>query len=404
MVLASLNYSTRFAVSSMRQNTLSTQSLTQWLSRLVQIPSVTPSQACLLAGVAGEAAMAKAVAGFFKQLGASVSIQEVQTGRDNVIGYWQGTSDRLIAVDVHMDTVGVQHMTDPPFDGRCEDGKVFGRGAVDTKATLAVVLAMLEAIQKQGRALTPSLLVAATVDEEVGATGAPALAMWLNERGMVVDQLAVAEPTMCRPVFGHKGVVRTEFHIKGKAAHSSQPQQGHNALLAAAKIIDAMDQENHRLQAMTINPDNNPLGPGTLTPTRLHAGEGDNIVPSAAILCVDRRVTAGEDIATIKKQLIEIAQNASPLPVDAKQIVSIGSFARDPESPWVKQLAQWAGMEPGVVSYGTNAWAYGQDVAKECIVIGPGSIDQAHSKTEWVTLAELSRLADIYAQWWELSS
>lgn len=380
------------------------QRLSEWLARLVQIPSVTPSQACERAGTAGEAAMAKAVGGFFEQLGGSVCRQEVQTGRENVIGHWPGTSNRLIAIDVHMDTVGVGHMTDPPFDGRCEDGKVFGRGAVDTKATLAVVLALLESIQNQGQSLKPGLIVAATVDEEDGATGAPMFAQWLKARGMLVNELAVAEPTMCRPVYGHKGVVRTEFHIQGKAAHSSQPQHGHNALLAAVKIVDAMDLEHRRLQAQPNDPQINPLGPGVLTATRLHAGEGDNIVPSSATLCVDRRVTAGENIAAIQKQLIEIATSACPLPLTAKQIVSIDSFARDPTSPWVRQLAQWSGMEPGVVSYGTNACAYGHDVAKECIVIGPGSIDQAHGKTEWVTLDELSRLADIYAQWWELSS
>ena len=70
-----------------------------------------------------------------------------------------------------------------------------------------------------------------------------------------------------------------------------------------------------------------------------------------------------------------------------------------PDTPWLHQLAAWSGQAPAVAPYGTNAWAYA-GVAKECVVLGPGSIEQAHGPEEWVSLGELEKLAGIYARWW----
>lgn len=100
-------------------------------------------------------------------------------------------------------------------------------------------------------------------------------------------------------------------------------------------------------------------------------------------------------------RLAQLASDACPLPVQAQTLKQIDAFSQDPESPWVQQLAQWSGSRPAVAPYCTNAWAYG-GLARECVVIGPGSIDQAHGVEEWVEISELEKLARMYARWWEL--
>ncbi|MDQ2998955.1 MAG: M20/M25/M40 family metallo-hydrolase, partial [Chloroflexota bacterium] len=122
------------------------EQLTTWLARLVQIPSVTPEQAGPRAGAPSEARLAETVAGWFRELGGDVYVEDVVPGRPNVYGIWRGTSARWAALDVHMDTVGVEQMLGDPFGGELRDGRVYGRGAVDTKASLAVALALLEAL------------------------------------------------------------------------------------------------------------------------------------------------------------------------------------------------------------------------------------------------------------------
>jgi acetylornithine deacetylase/succinyl-diaminopimelate desuccinylase-like protein len=374
------------------------EQLTTWLARLVQIPSVTPEQAGARAGAPGEARLAAAVAAWFRDFGGDVSIEDVLPGRPNVYGIWRGTSQRWAALDVHMDTVGVEQMSGDPFGGELRDGRVYGRGAVDTKASLAVALALLEALHRSGGSPATNLLIAATADEENLARGASAFAAWVRRRSIALDQLMVAEPTRCRPVHGHKGVVRLVFDIAGEPAHSSQPQLGKNAITAAAHLALALDAEHRRLAAA---PPTSALGAPTLTVTLIGGGRGLNVVPDACSLSLDRRVVAGERADAVVAALADLAQRACPLPVTMQQLVSADAFLQAPDTPWLQQLADWSGQPPTIAPYGTNAYAYA-GLARECVVLGPGSIDQAHGVEEWVEVAELAKLATLYARWWGL--
>src|SRR5215213_3486633 len=135
--------------------------LAAWLKRLVHIPSVTPEQAGPRAGAPGEARLAEAVAGWFRDFGGEVYVEDVLPGRPNVYAIWRGASERWAALDVHMDTVGVEQMSGDPFGGELRDGRVYGRGAVDTKASLAVALALLEALHRSGGRPASNLLLTA---------------------------------------------------------------------------------------------------------------------------------------------------------------------------------------------------------------------------------------------------
>jgi acetylornithine deacetylase/succinyl-diaminopimelate desuccinylase-like protein len=370
--------------------------LAAWLKRLVQIPSVTPEQAGPRAGAPGEARLAEALAGCFRDLGGEVHVEDVLPGRPNVYGIWRGTSERWAALDVHMDTVGVDQMLGEPFSGELRDGRVYGRGAVDTKASMAVALALLEALHRSGSRPASNLLIAATADEENLARGAAAFAAWVRRQSIALDQLMVAEPTLCRPVHGHKGVVRLVFDIAGAPAHSSQPQLGRNAITAAAHLALGLDAEHRRLAEVAPS---SALGAGTLTVTLIGGGSGLNIVPDACSLSLDRRVVAGERADAVVAALFDLAQRACPLPVTMRQVLAVDAFFQAPDTPWLGQLAEWSGQPPTIAPYGTNAYAY-DGLARECVVLGPGSIDQAHGVEEWVELTELARLAAIYERWW----
>lgn len=369
--------------------------LATWLTRLVQIPSVAPAQAGPRAGTPGEAAITAAAAHWFTALGGEVHTEAVLPNRPNVYGIWRGQSDRWLAVDVHTDTVGVEQMTGDPFSGAVRDGNVNGRGAVDDKATLAVLLAVLEAMQQRGETPAANLLIAATVDEEVGATGAPAAAAWLRRQGITVDELIVAEPTLCTPIHGHKGVVRLALTVQGKAAHSSQPYLGHNAIVGAAQVIMGLQEEHDRLQTLEPSPLGNPM----LTVTLVNGGVGINVVPDACTVALDRRVVVGEKAATVAANLQALAQQHAFLPLNVEALLSLDAFYQPPTSSLIGNLVAWSGAAPQLAPYGTNAWAY-QDVAQQCVVFGPGSIDQAHGAEEWVSLDELAKAAAIYARWW----
>ena len=156
--------------------------LVDWLARLVQTPSVHPDHPAPVGGTTGEARLATHLEHWFADLGGEVHRDVVYPHRWNVLGIWRGTTNAWAALDVHIDTVGVEQMPGDPFDGRLEDDKVWGRGAVDTKASLAIALSVLEEMRGQGKRPKPNLLIAATVDEEVAQGGARAFARWCGIR------------------------------------------------------------------------------------------------------------------------------------------------------------------------------------------------------------------------------
>ena len=85
------------------------------------------------------------------------------------------------------------------------------------------MLALLDEMQRRGEVLRPNLVVCASLDEETGCGGAPVFARWVRRRGLKLDQLLVAEATMCAPIYGHKGSSNVIFEIHGEAGHSSKP-------------------------------------------------------------------------------------------------------------------------------------------------------------------------------------
>ncbi len=366
------------------------------LAELVQIPSVNVLQAGPRSGPAGELALAEHIANRAEMLGASVSLDEVQPGQPNVYARFPGRTDEVVAVDVHLDTVGVEHMEGDPFDGRITEHRVYGRGAVDTKATLAILLNLLAEAKAGSGGLSPTLLLVGTISEEQGGLlGAVGFRDWLVKQGMVVDRLIVAEPTLCSPVHGHKGGVGIEVAVQGKAAHSSTPELGVNAISAAARIVSAIDAENQRLIAAGGT---TAVGPGTVGVTKVAGGVAQNIVPPASSLYVGRRLAPGEKPDDVKRRLGElITAAAEPAEVELTPTLGVRAFYAPPDAPLIAELSELGDTTAITATYGSNALLY-HHVAKQLVVFGPGSIDQAHQAVEWVAISELVKAADIYRQ------
>ncbi len=373
--------------------------ITERVTELVRIPSVNPLHAGPVSGDGAERELSDWLANHTEALGADVVVDPVEDDRCNVYARFEGSSDRAVTIDVHLDTVGVEHMTDDPFDGRVEDGRVYGRGSVDTKATFAVVLQVLEELKAAGQRPVPTVNLVGTVSEEGGGLlGAARYRDWLLERGQRIEQIVVAEPTMCAPVHGHKGGIGLDVTVHGHAAHSSKPHLGANALSGAARVVVAIDEEQDRLAALEAT---TPVGKGTVSVTELSGGLARNIIPDECALYVGRRTAPGEDIAQVRAALCELIESsAAPLSTTIESLYGDGSpgFYQDPSCSLVAVLAQLADTSPTTAEYGSNALKYGE-VAEQLVVFGPGSIDQAHQAVEWVDISQLNRAVDIYRSW-----
>lgn len=347
-------------------------------------------------GPGGEGPLAEWLAERSEALGAEVVLDEVEPDRPNLYARFEGSRDRLVVIDVHLDTVGVEHMEGDPFDGRVADGRLYGRGSVDTKATFAVVLAILEDVAAGRHELGPSVMLVGTVGEEIGGLiGAHRFNEWMAESGTRPDEIVVAEPTMCAPVHGHKGGLGLEMTVHGHAAHSSKPHLGANAIEGASRIVSAFMSEQERLAA---GPAATAMGPGTLSVTEIDGGLARNIIPDSCRVYAGRRTSPGEDPDELFEQLGELARRAAaPLDVTVEMANgrSSAAFYRAPDSALVNRLSTLAEEPPEVATFGTNALVYA-DSADELVVFGPGSIDQAHQAVEWVEISEIERAHRVY--------
>jgi len=361
--------------------------VTDLLSQLVACPSVNPKSATHFSSPLGEAGMVALLEELLRSWGAKVDIHEVHPNRPNLLACFPGKNpNRSILLDAHTDTVAVDGMIIPPFTPTVRDGKLYGRGACDTKGPMAAMLLGLRRILDAGQP-PATVWFAATCNEESGGTGAYALA----KQNIHVDFALAAEPTDLKIVHMHKGCLRVDIKTSGVAVHSSMPDRGVNAIYKMCRVIDRLEREVAPALAKTKHPQ---LGSPTLSVGLINGGSQVNIVPDSCSIQVDRRVIPGEQRDDIVQQL---AGN------EACEVTEFYPALEEPADSAASQHVANAcrkviGRADFVVApYATNAGIY-HAAGIPSLVIGPGSLAQAHTKDEFVDLNEVVRGVDLFAE------
>lgn len=361
------------------------------LQRLVAIPSVNPSLADD-PSVGGEARLAEFLAGHLEHAGYKVAWHEATHGRPNVVGrYGPAQPRRSILVESHLDTQGIHGMTVPPFEGGVRDGKLFGRGACDTKGPMAAALTALD--QPTLDALAGAgvqVLYIGAMGEEKGNLGAEELV----ELGVGADEALILEPTDLNVVHAHKGALWFELEVEGLAAHGSNPALGLSAIRGMMKAIERIESLVETEARTHIHP---LLGKPTVNIGLIRGGSSINIVPDRCVIEVDRRVLPGD---TSDKVMGQVQQELDALKAKgafgAWHIHKIKDgipFETTSESALVKRLLKSC-ADAGVQSRAEGAGWYSDAgpfsrTCKEVAVFGPGSIRQAHTADEFIELSSL---------------
>ena len=302
----------------------------------------------------------------------------------------------------HADTVDVKNMTVNPFIAEVIDGKLYGRGACDTKGSGA---SMLWALQKysQGVDKPNNIALLFVTDEEISKTGANSfVGAQLSQLPWKPVGVIVGEPTMCRLVVAHNGVLRWKIRTKGVAAHSSNPANGKSAISAMAKLI----LEFERIYCAETNAIHLLTGRSACSINTINGGSAVNIIPSVCEIEIDRRILPGEDPLDVRKSIQAVLDRIS-LANSSIEIETSEPFIDFPLDPLsnVEFAAQISKSLDSLgfadellgVAYGTDASTY-SIAGLPAVVIGPGSIDQAHTKDEWIELQELDKAVVIYEQ------
>jgi acetylornithine deacetylase/succinyl-diaminopimelate desuccinylase family protein len=362
------------------------------LAELIALPSVNPAFMPPRHPHAGEKNVADFLASVAARAGLEIELQKVMPGRFNLLARLRPRNKvrRTILLAPHLDTVGANATK---FIPQRKNGRLYGRGACDTKGSIAAMLtALCELADSKSLPLETEIVFAGLIDEEHAQAGSRALAA----SGFKADMAIVGEPTRLQVVTAHKGSLWLDLETRGKAAHGATPQLGKNAIHEMARIVDLLETD----YAAQLRKRKHPLlGAATVNVGKISGGTQPNIVPDFCKISVDRRTLPGETDAKVKREIaaflrfMKLSANIS-----STKLAPALPLETNYKLPLVQQYLKCVGQtKPLGVHYFCDA-AILSAGGIPSVVFGPGDIAQAHTEDEWISLTELERGKNLLLQ------
>lgn len=324
-------------------------------------------------------------------------------GRFNVSCEYQGKKPGpVITLCTHLDTVPPYEMKDP-FQARIEDGKLYGRGAVDVRGILAAMSMVMKMLFTERPEICGEVRFLAVSDEESGSYGM----RQALKHGYNADLTIVGEPTDLRIGAAHKGVAWLQIDFKGQTAHGSVPEEGHNAVYDGSHFVNYLLSDTiPELKKYRTHP---LLGPASINVGRMDGGTRPTIVPEFCRIQIDRRLVPGEDASTALEEIKAAARKAAGEAADFEAGIILGDrqhpFPPLDSTPYKAVLecvqdvlAEATGCRSSCIGlpFWTDAALPGYYTGKPALVIGPGNIAQAHSNNEYVDIRQLEQSVQVY--------
>ena len=355
------------------------------LQDLVRIPSVNPHGDPGTDQI-GEALIAEYLVNFLRGLGAQAELREVQPDRPNVVAHWPGDrpgKPRLLFAP-HTDTVSVGGMTIDPFSGEVREGKVWGRGASDTKGPMATMLWALKESREKLPRLGHEIWFAGLMSEETDQHGSRALAA--EEQ---FDFVIAAEPTNLDVVHAHKGSAFFNLRTTGRASHASRPDPSSNAI---DKMLDVLAVIRTEFAAEFAEEHDPLLGNSTLSIGTIRGGTKTNIIPDFCEASVDMRFVPKHYrpgmIDRFRERLQKVCADVEVAAIPSPPLYT------DPAHPLIQKLGE-CGAKPVGAPWLCDACFFAER-GMAAIALGPGSIAQAHTKDEYIAVADLEKGVDFF--------
>lgn len=331
-------------------------------------------------------------------------------GMGNILGRI-GSGKRVIMMDSHTDTVGIGNPKEwkwDPYQGKVENGYVYGRGACDQRAGMACMVYAAKLIKEFDLLGDYTLWVVGSVQEE-DCDGLPWLYI-LQEDGIQPELVVITEPSSLQVYRGHRGRMEIEVHLHGRSCHASAPERGDNPIYKMNALVREIEQLNSRLKNDVF------LGKGTVAVTEIRSlSPSLCAVPSSCSIHLDRRLTAGEtkESAIAEIRALPSAKDAEIEILEYKHASYTGlvypmekyypTWVLEPDHPAVKAAVQTFEQINGVTpvvdkwTFSTNGVGSMGICGVPTMGFGPGDEVDAHSVGERVSIDHLVKAVQLYA-------
>jgi succinyl-diaminopimelate desuccinylase len=362
---------------------------------LVQIPSVNPPGDCVDAIAYVEKP--------FRDAGFECELIDNDPTQPNLIATYGPEGGKRLLVNAHVDVVPTGERSAwkfDPFGAEVDDGKVYGRGAGDDKASITAQAIASLLLKESGLPLKGQLVYTAVSDEESGGVHGAAL---VSEKIPDPDWVIVGEQTLNRVAIGEKGGAGCEIIVHGKTAHGALPWEGANAIEGVAEVIVALRRE---LWPKLTERTHWAFKPSSGSVNMITGGVKANVVPDQASIFIDRRIVPGEDPDECRAEILAIAEQAIQNVPGCRVELASPKFGKKAsaaplDDPLVVAMlganeAIGANTEPTGFSMGTDG-RFWQAKGVPTIIYGPGDPSLAHIPDEWVGIDEMVEATRAYA-------
>ncbi|WP_448567811.1 acetylornithine deacetylase [Thalassotalea ganghwensis] len=358
------------------------------LTQLIAQPSISSA---LPNWDQGNLSTIQLLAAWFEQLGFTINIHSVPHSRNkyNLLAKL-GDGDGGLLLAGHSDTVPYdeQRWQSDPFQVKDADDKFYGLGTCDMKGFFAFILQACKQLHKQS--LNKPLYILATADEETTMAGAR---FFMEKQWIKPDVAVIGEPTNLVPVVMHKGHMSHRIKVQGQSGHSSQPDLGVNAIEIMYQVLNALLELKEKLALHYTNQAFAVPMP-TLNLGAISGGDNANRICGYCHLDIDMRALPGlkdEELITWLTEALMPIQQKFPERISIEELhPSSPSFEQDKASELVRFAEKISEHSCCAVNYATEA-PFIQQLGCQTIVMGPGSIDQAHQPNEFLAYNQIEK-------------
>jgi succinyl-diaminopimelate desuccinylase len=362
------------------------------LKQLIQADS-TPEK--------GELAAARVISASFRQSGIESHVDTWSQNRANIVAHLKSSGRKAgLLFACHLDVVppGEAAWTYPVFGAVEADGKVYGRGTTDMKGGTAAVVTAIRRIVDAGVELHGDLIFAATAGEETDSCGAQRFV----DRARQLPELApkglagvvIPEPTDFALVTAHRGMLWLEVTTVGKAAHSSTPHLGVNAIESMRRILNELDNYEIMVEPHEL------LGDCSMSVNTIEGGKAMNVVPDKCRLGIDFRTLPSQDhrrvIADLERILAKLKSVDSQFNAAVSVLRQVQPLETDRRCDFVKALCRAVGAEKTTPIGYTTDGPYFASLGAPLVIFGPGKPALCHKPDEYIEVADLEKAAEHY--------